>query len=576
MNKNTQLKKGISVVIPVYNTEKYLNECLDSFVNQKRTKDLNYEIIIVNDGSKDGSLKIAKEYQKKFPNIFKVYTKKNGGLSSARNYGIEKANMEYITFVDSDDWVEDDYLYLLHENTKEDIDVLIFDSVEVIDGFTSGTRIKAFKGDKKEISEFIKESTNPSFACSRMFKTKLFEDFSFPTKNIWYEDVATIPVILSFSKNIKYLEKALYYYRQHGESITKRETSNKNLEIIDSWKRVLENIKFEYKKEAEYAVYFSINSFIKFRPAFAEQYLEYLKKDLKHLQKNQFINSMIKVKELPNLFEKEIIPRKIHYFWFGNNPKSELIKNCIESWKKYAPNFEIIEWTEENCDVNECKFVQEAYKAKKWAFVSDYFRAKTIYEEGGIYLDTDMELQKPIDILTTHSAFFHFETDTVAAGIFGAVAKNSIIKDLYESYVDDVFVLEDGSYNTSNTIVRRLTASLEKEYKIDYSCVNNYFDDDVVIYAPDYLMIDVYNGNSIAIHHYDASWWDVKYGNTSYKNVVLKYYFEQNFKKENSYVFKVKKTFRKILELTTSLLKRILPKDTYYRIRKMYRRIVGK
>ena len=91
-----------------------------------------------------------------------------------------------------------------------------------------------------------------------------------------------------------------------------------------------------------------------------------------------------------------IIPKVIHYFWFGNNPKPEIVAKCIASWKKYMPDWEIKEWNESNYDVQCCRYVEQAYKAKKWAFVSDYARFDILNRIGGLYFDTDVELLKPI------------------------------------------------------------------------------------------------------------------------------------------------------------------------------------
>ena len=94
-----------------------------------------------------------------------------------------------------------------------------------------------------------------------------------------------------------------------------------------------------------------------------------------------------------------MIPKKIHYVWVGHNPKSPLIKECLTTWKKKLPDYEIIEWNESNFDMHENRYLEEAYQAKKWAFVSDYIRARAIYEQGGIYLDTDVRVLKKLDPL---------------------------------------------------------------------------------------------------------------------------------------------------------------------------------
>ena len=99
-----------------------------------------------------------------------------------------------------------------------------------------------------------------------------------------------------------------------------------------------------------------------------------------------------------------MIPKTLHYCWFGRNPKPELAVKCIDSWKRFCPDYEIVEWNEDNFDIDACPlYVRQAYAAKKWAFVTDYVRLKLIYEHGGIYMDTDVELKKKPDVLLGRS-----------------------------------------------------------------------------------------------------------------------------------------------------------------------------
>lgn len=104
-----------------------------------------------------------------------------------------------------------------------------------------------------------------------------------------------------------------------------------------------------------------------------------------------------------------MIPKIIHYCWFGGNPLPDLAVKCIDSWKKYCPDYEIKRWDESNFNLNCCDYVKEAYRAKKWAFVSDYARFKVLYDEGGLYFDTDVELIKPIDDILARGPFMGVE-----------------------------------------------------------------------------------------------------------------------------------------------------------------------
>ncbi|EIA10424.1 polysaccharide biosynthesis protein CpsM [Flavobacterium frigoris PS1] len=128
------------------------------------------------------------------------------------------------------------------------------------------------------------------------------------------------------------------------------------------------------------------------------------------------------------------IPKIIHYCWFGGKTKPKLVRDCIKSWKKYLPDYEIIEWHEKNTDLSH-PFVKHAYESQKWAFVSDYIRLKVLYENGGIYLDTDMMLLKSLDDFLENECFFGAEEENiVSCGIIGAVKQNKFIKECIEHY----------------------------------------------------------------------------------------------------------------------------------------------
>ena len=131
-----------------------------------------------------------------------------------------------------------------------------------------------------------------------------------------------------------------------------------------------------------------------------------------------------------------MIPKVIHYCWFGGNPKPKLAEKCIASWKKYCPGWQIIEWNESNFDVNQNGYTRMCIEQKKYAFLSDYVRLLVVAEHGGVYFDTDVELVRSIDELLEHEAFFGFETpERVASGLgFGSVAHGTAIEAMLREY----------------------------------------------------------------------------------------------------------------------------------------------
>jgi hypothetical protein len=142
------------------------------------------------------------------------------------------------------------------------------------------------------------------------------------------------------------------------------------------------------------------------------------------------------------------IPKLIHYCWFGGKGKPKVVKTCIATWKQVLSDYEIIEWNEKNFNLNCNTYVQEAYNAGKFAFVSDYVRVYALYNFGGIYLDTDVEVFKKFDDLLHHETFWGFEQGNyIATSTIGAAKGNELIKKFLDSYNNKSFIKEDGSYN---------------------------------------------------------------------------------------------------------------------------------
>ena len=513
---------AISIIVPVYNVERYLGHCLSSLVNQTLK---NIEIIVVNDGSPDNSQQIIDKYASEHPNKIKAYIKLNGGLGDARNFGIEKATGEYVTFVDSDDWLELNACDLLYVFAKENQhDFVVFDKYTYIEA-TGEKHISLGYYAEAEFNHknAAINSIRPAHACNKLISRELMRDFRF--QSIWYEDIGLIPAVLSYSQNIGYLKKPLYYYRQNSGSITYQDKSQRNLEIINAWSKVIQLTSPDFREEIAYAVYMSVAEFLIFRPRFAAAYVEFVQANAELFEENEYIQKAIRDEILPNLFEMPIIPKKIHYFWFGRGNKPAIFEKCIVSWEKFAPGYEIIEWSEDNCDLDVNEYVKQAYQAKKYAFVSDYFRLHVLYEHGGFYVDTDTEFNDYIEQLRLNHAVFPFETrDYVCAGIIASIPNCSVINALMDTYKNDFFVNADGSFRTNNTVPKRITSLLKSDYGLDTNGTTQKLKDSVKVYSANYLIIDVYDGKNIAVHHYDASWWDVK-DEVSYKHIVLQDYF---------------------------------------------------
>lgn len=204
-----------------------------------------------------------------------------------------------------------------------------------------------------------------------------------------------------------------------------------------------------------------------------------------------------------------MIEKKIHYVWFGNK-KPKKVLNCINSWKKILPEYEIIEWNEKSFDVEreirKNKFFRECYKRKLWAFVSDYIRVKVLYEYGGIYLDTDMEVIKDITPLLNTKLFLGYESkDLMSFGIVGTVAKNDIFKKFIEFYEKEI-------WNSPLYIITEIFTKILKE---KYGNVSNISKKEIIVYPEKYFYPYGYGkeftkecitSRTYTIHWWEASW----------------------------------------------------------------------
>lgn len=210
-----------------------------------------------------------------------------------------------------------------------------------------------------------------------------------------------------------------------------------------------------------------------------------------------------------------MVPKIIHYCWFGNNDKPESVLKCIESWKKYLPDYEIKEWNEENFPIEEQnEYVQEAYEYKKWAFVSDVARLYALNVEGGIYFDTDIEVFQSFDSLLDQSFFACFESkDYVSTAVIGSEKGNIFIQDFMHQYSMRHFIGSDGLPTIDITNVM-IMASLLQEYGFEMNGQQQSIDH-MTLYPQYYFasndfrnIFDHYDKRIYAYHHCQASWYE--------------------------------------------------------------------
>jgi mannosyltransferase OCH1-like enzyme len=209
-----------------------------------------------------------------------------------------------------------------------------------------------------------------------------------------------------------------------------------------------------------------------------------------------------------------MIPKVINYIWFGGNPLPELAIKCIKSWEEVLPEYKIIRWDESNFDINSNQYVKEAYEAKKYAFVSDYVRLYALFNYGGIYMDTDVEVLKPLDKFLEYDAFSGFENETfIPTGIMACKKGFEGFGDLLQQYGNRRFIKEDGTYDVTTNVtaiteyyskkglMKNDTEQLVEGFKIMPSIVFCPAKEDI---NPKYI------DKIVTIHHKSGSWLSIE------------------------------------------------------------------
>ena len=310
----------LSIIIPVYNTERYLADCLDSVIDPTLS---DYEIIVVNDGSTDDSASILQTYSNHYPGLMHVVQTENGGLGHARNVGISLASGKYLLFVDSDDRLADHAISEILSCLDSSFDILIFDFCRVFETEKAPQPVYGF--DRPGVFSYFSRPEllfSPINACNKVWKRSLFtaNSISFPDR-LWFEDLATVPLLYLKSEKICYISRSWYLYLQRRGSITNSASIPRNQEMIT----VLDRVFSFYKMNGSFVIF--------------SRYLEYL------AFYHEFLTAVVRVNKTDPYSDLQILLRD-HFqstfpeyrnnpFIRNNPPKYKLLTRLIENgnWK---------------------------------------------------------------------------------------------------------------------------------------------------------------------------------------------------------------------------------------------------
>lgn len=306
------MKPVVSIIVPVYNVEKYLKRCLDSLVNQTLK---NIEILIVNDGSPDNSQKIIDKYVEKYPNLIKSFIKKNGGQGSARNFAIKKAKGQYIMYVDSDDFIDKMMAETLYnEAIKNDNDIVVCGNKIFNEDYQCIEKESAYSfNDKNNIMcNFL---FGKMAVWNKLFKKELIlnNQIDFRSK-VWYEDVDFNVKCLFASNKISFVDEPFYNYLLREGSTMNNSNIKRNLELLDSFNEIInfcneKKIFNKYYDELEFLCVYHMyicgitriintSNKMKDKIKIIKKYIMYLENNFKNFKKNRYIRYLSKSKKI--------------------------------------------------------------------------------------------------------------------------------------------------------------------------------------------------------------------------------------------------------------------------------------
>ena len=507
----------VSVIIPVYNTENFLRKCLDSVCNQTLQ---DIEIICINDCSTDGSLEILREYAGKDNRIKLIELLENCGAAKARNIRIDIAEGEYLGFVDSDDFIDLDFYDKLYQKAVET-------SSDVIKSNLSFENFEEQFWNKEyhNLSEVRKNKLNLNHIPTTIIKKSFLKDndILFPENLTNAEDTVFEVMVGTNANRIEIVDSIFYHYNFNNQSLnnSKKYSFYKIVNIAEALLMIIDILNDAEVDEKIYRqminhrfntlttlflykcneVYENIDNF--------NRLISNLKQKVKYPLNEKNVQNISLIKEINNAsfvhtYGEEYIPKRIFYVWLGDK-KTPLANICVENWRDKLKDFEIIEINENSQyfdfqkAYNTCLWFQTVYDRKLWAYVADYIRCKVLYENGGVYLDTDMTINKDITPLLKNKFFIAREKPhIVSAGLFGSIKHHPLLAKMIEFYEKDIF-------NSPLYVITHIITKL---------LVNNNFDD-VVVYPEEYFYPfygdeefshSCITPNTYAIHWWNSSW----------------------------------------------------------------------
>ena len=503
----------ISVLIPVYNSAEHLRLCMNSLINQSFE---DYEIIAVNNGSEDNSLEILEEYAQEYPDKVFVYTIEHSNfVGTGRNYGISKARGQYLYICDSDDIVEKHALTWLHgraEYYKADVVYGYFNFVNL-----QNNTVKIMGRDGERAVTTGELILTGADYWRRLYKKSLIDEVIEKVgpipENTNFDDVAWLPVVHSYAKVIRSADRPIYNYFRRTQSTVGGYSPNVVEYSIISEQYAMDNCNPKYREYAELYVARRIKNNLISRWIYTDKLVEQIKKNWDVFSKNKLItgekdlyNKLSDYNELAD----EPMPETIYLNGFGAGFSDDDINSVKE---KAFNECNCVVLNESNCDVNKNRFTKEAYKNSEFKLLGAYFALENIYENGGIYITKNIDIERPFNSLRYFNAFFAYKNITeFSEEIFGGIKGNPVIKSIINTFVEERYK------NIFMPLGERITNIICVKYGVKMNGTTDLFSNGFALLGPSVTVADTYYGQDnpgnfhVCSHNYkDADSSDKQY-----------------------------------------------------------------
>ncbi len=422
----------VSIIVAVYNRETLLDRCIDSLVYQ--TFELPYEILLVDDYSTDASWEIMESWYQRFPDKIRLLKSDSKGVAYAKNTGIRAAKGRYLTFVDSDDYVDYRMLRRLYEQAVEnDYPEMVYSPIYRVSG-KKKTKI-ATLASHETIEDYLKGDA--FYLVGKLIRSDLFERFGCLPHFSQGEDLCWLIPAMSYLETIVYFALPSYYYEFSSNSIC-LDVENPQLieDILTGSQLIIEKANPVYREHVIIRAMTRMANFSHSRPLYKDVFYRFIHDNIDLLNnideletKSSYIENIRD--EISNYYTE--IPQTIYLNGFG---ETDIAAQQQKVQRALREEPRVVVLSAENCDVDQCPVaVAEAYAAGNTDFVGKYFALKACYEQGGIYIDEAVEIEAPFNVLLNDPSFFAFESKEVLSDkVFGSCPGNPFVQKLLQTY----------------------------------------------------------------------------------------------------------------------------------------------